>query len=113
MGSIVQSFSLTLILGTGCLDIGECGCFEFELIEGHWRERKSANSCRSLDGRKAGSNTYMLIGQMTQWNEMVGHAGQASPSGRAPKGSYFSNLGQICDREQHIWVPEASALNQI
>lgn len=55
MGSIVQSFSLALILGTGCLDIGECGCFEFELIEGHWHERKSANSCHSLYGRKAGS----------------------------------------------------------
>lgn len=55
MGSIVQSFSLALILGTGCLDIGEYDCFESELTEGRWQERRAANSCCSLYGRKAGS----------------------------------------------------------
>lgn len=73
------------------------------------RENLLTAAAVCMGGRPA-PNSYMLIGQMTQRQETVGHAGQASPSGRAPKGSYFSNLGQICDREQHIWVPEPSAL---
>lgn len=54
MGSIVQSFSLALILGTGCLGIGEC-----ELTQGHWHETKAANSRCNLYGRKAGSKLLL------------------------------------------------------
>lgn len=93
-----QSGFLALTLSTGCLNIGEWGCLEFEfLTEGPWQERKAANSCCVLYGRKAGSKLFCADRTMRR----EGGPGHII-GGRAPEGSYFSSLGQIfCDREQH------------
>lgn len=59
LGNTDQGFCLALTLGAGYLDVGEGGCFEFEfLTEGPWHERKAANNCCGLYGRKADSKLF-------------------------------------------------------
>lgn len=100
MGSTHQGFSLALTLGAGYLDVGDGGCFEFEfLTEGPWHERKAANNCGGLCGRKTDSKPFCV--DRTDY-VMGGNDGLSLiADGSAPEGSYFSSLGQLfCEREQ-------------
>lgn len=57
---------MALTLGAGCLDIGECGCFEFELTEGPSMREKLLTAAAVFMGGRLAPNSYMPIGPATQ-----------------------------------------------
>lgn len=90
---VLVSFSLALAVGTGCLDVGEFGCFGFEfLTKGPLREKLLLAA-----DRKAGPKLLVLIGLMTHQEERVG-PGQTTGSLQR---KFQLRLDPLWDREQY------------